>query len=1213
MAGRSPYRRRTAPRRSSRGGGGASGAGNSAAAAGGGLPSAAAPTPGGGGLASDPDGVTAGISTAGAADSLASIAGGANGASAGAGLTSPSAYADAAAASIGAPGTVAGAGRGGRLSYESAGGAATGAAGMGGGGASSMAGAGTAGGGAGGGGVGASFLSDGPSSSMMAAGATGGAASARRSYGGAGGGGAGAPTYGGGLVPGASPAFSTATGNTLGSTGNAAGGVLGTAIPNANASIGRGVGGAGTSTSVPNGSHHHDLSYSSYSTAHDGTTAHDGGGFSAVAIASGQDATSTHHLRTLLLSTLQHVIPPSPLNCPTASSVTNAVFFGSLLYARTKHVGDAYLYARALALNGEGKRAVWMLEGAGLLGHPRPTVTPDDGDNGSGGGNGIDHKASASSSPALRVEAALLAAECMIAAGEWDDALNVMEVVSCYPPPGHRQASQQQQQQSSSSSATSGDGNGTGGGNGQGKDAEEVDYFGLDAHLVFHQIEDGDDARLDLLADLIRPPAGSVGDDVPPALINAVHPISRLAVLLGIVHDEFGNPTRSATFLRAALRIDPRNVQALDHCLHRRIMDKDQERSMILNLSFDGVPGGEFLRDVYLAKLGFAPADAAIVGYEPNENDVAANGDCDGQNDKMDQDQDETVQPATNGNKDTTLSSPNVILQQQTPNLTFMGGHAMDESSIQLEESQMMSPAQLKAVEEQGEDDRKPAAAANTPAADARVPLTPSDEINRSLVRLTSHPDLSSSSEILSLAAIHAYAKYDLPLTLSYCQLLEKADPYCQNAAYVHISALASLGYKRPLFQLAHRLVDSSPKAAKSWYAVGSYYYACGRYDLAQRHFCRAARLDPRSSECWIAFGCSFAACDESDQALASYRAASRLNPGDHYPLLYMGMEYVRTNHLSLASHFLKSAWRVSGNTDPLVRSEMGVLHYRKGEWDDAVTCFVHAVRLVAEMTLDREGEGDETGVGSSTLMNTGANEMEVDNDAENTPHGRGRPSIGNPPMTSVRFAKDAAAADVSTFSHHAPCSHNAPHHPRSKSKSKLSDIECIQLCRDAYWEPTIFNLGQSYRKICMFDEAAACFEKSLSICPGKASSYSALGFTRHLNGDLDGAIEAYHQSLSRKPDDPFCSEMLMRALNESLHYPQSNPIFDDEVDASQDESFLSAAGNGSASGFALSPRGRASSAAASASFLSGHYSESRMSASASNFTFDSGTDVEMG
>lgn len=50
-----------------------------------------------------------------------------------------------------------------------------------------------------------------------------------------------------------------------------------------------------------------------------------------------------------------------------------------------------------------------------------------------------------------------------------------------------------------------------------------------------------------------------------------------------------------------------------------------------------------------------------------------------------------------------------------------------------------------------------------------------------------------------------------------------------------------------------------------------------------------------------------------------------------------------------------------------------------------------------------------------------------------------------------------------------------------------------------------------------------------------KAMSFSALGFTRHLSGDLDGAIESYHQALSRKPDDPFAGEMLNRAMRETL------------------------------------------------------------------------------
>lgn len=39
-----------------------------------------------------------------------------------------------------------------------------------------------------------------------------------------------------------------------------------------------------------------------------------------------------------------------------------------------------------------------------------------------------------------------------------------------------------------------------------------------------------------------------------------------------------------------------------------------------------------------------------------------------------------------------------------------------------------------------------------------------------------------------------------------------------------------------------------------------------------------------------------------------------------------------------------------------------------------------------------------------------------------------------------------------------------------------------------------------------------------------------------HLDNDLDGAIDYYHQSLSRKPDDPFASEMLNRALTDALN-----------------------------------------------------------------------------
>lgn len=50
-----------------------------------------------------------------------------------------------------------------------------------------------------------------------------------------------------------------------------------------------------------------------------------------------------------------------------------------------------------------------------------------------------------------------------------------------------------------------------------------------------------------------------------------------------------------------------------------------------------------------------------------------------------------------------------------------------------------------------------------------------------------------------------------------------------------------------------------------------------------------------------------------------------------------------------------------------------------------------------------------------------------------------------------------------------------------------------------------------------------------------KCSGFAALAFTRHLMGDLDEAIDFYHQALSCKPDDPFSSEMLNKALQEAL------------------------------------------------------------------------------
>ena len=94
--------------------------------------------------------------------------------------------------------------------------------------------------------------------------------------------------------------------------------------------------------------------------------------------------------------------------------------------------------------------------------------------------------------------------------------------------------------------------------------------------------------------------------------------------------------------------------------------------------------------------------------------------------------------------------------------------------------------------------------------------------------------------------------------------------------------------------------------------------------------------------------------------------------------------------------------------------------------------------------------------------------------------------------------------------------------------------------------EPSIFNLGHAYRKLRRFERAIAWYRAALAISPRVASTYSALGFTEHLRGNLHEAIELYHQSLSLKADDTFTCEMLTEALKDALEEPSDPTALDD-------------------------------------------------------------------
>jgi len=121
---------------------------------------------------------------------------------------------------------------------------------------------------------------------------------------------------------------------------------------------------------------------------------------------------------------------------------------------------------------------------------------------------------------------------------------------------------------------------------------------------------------------------------------------------------------------------------------------------------------------------------------------------------------------------------------------------------------------------------------------------------------------------------------------------------------------------------------------------------------------------------------------------------------------------------------------------------------------------------------------------------------------------------------------------------------------------------------QDLYWEPTLFNLAHAYRKERMYDAAIICLEQC-SALKESSSAHSALGYCLHLQSMVVGtttryrpkhsqlqahlnlkedrarrsrsnkllhqSIDAYHQSLAQKPDDPFASEMLQKALSDAL------------------------------------------------------------------------------
>ena len=87
---------------------------------------------------------------------------------------------------------------------------------------------------------------------------------------------------------------------------------------------------------------------------------------------------------------------------------------------------------------------------------------------------------------------------------------------------------------------------------------------------------------------------------------------------------------------------------------------------------------------------------------------------------------------------------------------------------------------------------------------------------------------------------------------------------------------------------------------------------------------------------------------------MAAYRTAARMFKGYHVPLLYIGMQYLRTYNIQLAETSLLKTLEIC-TTDPLVYNELGVVSYRQGRWDEAIRYFETALSQVPDDAVVRK------------------------------------------------------------------------------------------------------------------------------------------------------------------------------------------------------------------------------------------------------------------
>lgn len=252
---------------------------------------------------------------------------------------------------------------------------------------------------------------------------------------------------------------------------------------------------------------------------------------------------------------------------------------------------------------------------------------------------------------------------------------------------------------------------------------------------------------------------------------------------------------------------------------------------------------------------------------------------------------------------------------------------------------------------------------------------------------LSTHYKLSENPDLLLSRAETLYTQCRFPEALELTSSILSsapnyystlAPPGTQNNSIghspsvypLHLACLYETGATNALFLLSHTLADNSPEEPYTYLAIGVYYLSVSKVAEARRFFSKASLLDPHSAPAWIGFAHTFAAEGEHDQAIAAYSTAARLFQGSHLPQLFLGMQHLALNNMSLAHEYLSAAYSMSSGSfavnqnishpspspaggDPLVLNELGVVLYHEANLEGAVDLFRQSLGLANALNCD--------------------------------------------------------------------------------------------------------------------------------------------------------------------------------------------------------------------------------------------------------------------